>query len=148
MAAMMTSNATSIPAATSSYINADSLRSFAVGLDFVYLTPLLCVCRTPRTEAEADRLSTHFHSQHPHNHKIINCSAYPVNKTGSSHAAASSSGTGKSNDTAQCTMPSGGNDGEEINTSPSQLTSTRYFESAEDYRGPISLKQLMHCVYR
>lgn len=144
---MITSNTKSTITGASLPIKSSNMRSFAAGLDFVYVTPRMCVCRTPQTEIEAERLSAHFQSQHPHSHKVMDCSAYPVNKREAKPADAASSGNG-TRSVNQYIIPSGENEVEEINASPSQLTSSRYFESTENYRGPISLKQLMHCMNR
>jgi hypothetical protein len=84
-----------------------ALRSYAQGLDFVYVNPLVVVCRAPQNEAEAERLATHFKTHHPHNHKVVNC-----------------------------TMKS------------SPLLSVRYFDDAEDYVGPVTMKQLIYFTTR
>jgi len=159
MSAMPNASIGSVPAVSLPGAS-NGLRSYAAGLDFVYLTPLLCVCRTPATEAEAERLSAHFHSQHPHNHRIMNCTAYSATHasvhspaggapTTPAHAqtetATAAAGKHKS---AALQIVSAGPDGEELSIAQPKLTSTRYFDSSEDYRGPVSLKQLMHCVFR
>jgi len=126
------------------------LRSYAAGLDFVYLTPSLCVCRTPKTKAEAEHLSAHFNSKHPRNHKVFNCSAYSSTKAVAQASAAAPIPGAESSKHRSAALQSisTGVEGEEISIAPSELTSARYFDSSEDYRGPISLKQLMHCAHR
>ncbi len=124
-----------VEAALSSVGNGShALRSFAPGLDFVYLTPLMCVCRAPRNESEAERLSSYFNAHHPHNHKIFNCCGYPDSGT-ISEATVEAGATGTS--TSASPVPPA-----------SMLISSRYFESCEDYRGPITLKQLIYCANR
>jgi hypothetical protein len=49
------------------------VRSYASGLDFVYLNARVAVCRAPTKESEAERLSEHFHSHHNSNHLAIDC---------------------------------------------------------------------------
>jgi len=51
-----------------------SVRSFLPGLDFVYLTPHIIVCKSPTKEAEADALSSFFKLNHAGNHLVIDCS--------------------------------------------------------------------------
>ena len=84
-----------------------TLRSYAEGLDFVYINPLLAVCKAPRSVADTERLARHFKSIHPHNHQMVN-----------------------------------------VCKSSNPLLTSRYYDSAEEYPGPLSLKQLIFFTSR